>query len=137
MDARIAMMTNHSLFAEGLISRMREYPEQLDLRVFDFLQPDVVSHIVEFKPLAIILEENEKQQLNVSSFAHLLALLPNLLIVYLYLNKPDILIIQSERHPANGVGELMDIIRQSNGYSNQFLQKPASQLRHVNYLTQK
>jgi hypothetical protein len=129
MNARIAMMTNHSLFAEGLISRLREYPEQLDLRIFDLLQPDVVSHIVDFKPLVIILEENEAQQFNIGTFKQMLAILPNLLIIYLYLNQPDILIIQSERYLANGVGELVDIIRQTNSQLGHFLQKSAPQLQ--------
>jgi|OpeIllAssembly_1097287.scaffolds.fasta_scaffold202445_2 hypothetical protein len=129
MNARIAMMTNHSLFAEGLISRLREYPEQLDLQIFDLLQPDVVSHVVDFKPLVIILEENEDQQFNISSFKEMLAILPNLLIIYLYLNQPDILIIQGEHYLANGVGELVDIIRRTNNQLGHFLQKPAPQLQ--------
>jgi hypothetical protein len=129
MNARIAMMTNHSLFAEGLISRLREYPEQLELQIFDLLQPDVVSHVVEFKPLVIILEENEEQQFNIGTFKKMLAILPNLLIIYLYLNQPDILIIQSEHYFANGVGELVDIIRQTNSQLGHFLQKPAPQLQ--------
>jgi hypothetical protein len=134
MNARIAMMTNHSLFAEGLISRLREYPEQLDLRIFDHLQPDVVSHLVDFKPLVIILEENEEQQFNIGTFKQMLAILPNLLIIYLYLNQPDILIIQSERYLASGVGELVDIIRQTNSQLGHFLQKPAPQLQGVQTL---
>jgi hypothetical protein len=131
MDAKIAMMTNHSLFAEGVISRLREYPEQLDLQVFDLSQPDVISHVIEFKPLVVILEENEEQHFNISSFKHIFAMLPNLLIIYLYLDQPDILIIQSERHSANGVGELMDIIRQTRSQSGQFLQKSTPQLQGV------
>jgi hypothetical protein len=134
MNARIAMMTNHSLFAEGLISRLREYPEQLDLQIFDLLQPDVVSHVVEFKPLVIILEENEEQQFNIGTFKKMLAILPNLLIIYLYLNQPDILIIQSEHYLASGVGELVDIIRQTNSQLGHFLQKPAPQLQGVQTL---
>jgi hypothetical protein len=129
MNARIAMMTNHSLFAEGLISRLREYPEQLELQIFDLLQPDVVSHVVDFKPLVIILEENEEQQFNISTFKNMLAILPNLLIIYLYLNQPDILVIKSEHYLANGVGELVDIIRQTNSQLGHFLQKPAPQLQ--------
>lgn len=134
MNARIAMMTNHSLFAEGLISRLREYPEQLDLRIFDHLQPDVVSHLVDFKPLVIILEENEEQQFNVGTFKQMLAILPNLLIIYLYVNQPDVLIIQSERYLANGVGELVDIIRQTNSQLGHFFQKPAPQIQGVQTL---
>jgi hypothetical protein len=137
MDTRIAMMTNHSLFSDGLVSCLREYQEQLELQVFDPSQPDVISDIVKFHPLVIILEENEEQQLNISSIKQMSAILPNLLIIYLYLNQPDILIIQSERHPANGVGELMDIIRQTNSQFGQFLQKPAPQLQAVQLLTPK
>jgi len=134
MDARIAVMTNHSLFAEGLISRLREYPEQLDLKVFDLLQPDVVSHVVDFKPLVVILEENEEQQFSFRCFKEMLAIMPNLLIIYLYINQPDILIIQSEHYLANGVGELVDIIRQTNSQLGLFLQKPAPQLHGVQTL---
>jgi hypothetical protein len=137
MDARIAMMTNHSLFSDGLISRLREYPEQLELQVFDPSKPDVISNIVEFRPLVIILEETEEQQLDISSFKYMLTILPNLLIIYIYLNQPDILIIQSERHLATGVGELINIIRQTNSQFGQFIQKPAPQLYNVQPLPRK
>ena len=127
MDTRIAMMTNHSLFADRLISRLREYPEKLNLQVFDFSQPDVISHIVAFKPVVIILQENEGQQLDAGSLMQIFAILPNLLLVYLYLNQPEIQIIQSERCTANGVGQLVEIIRQSNNMVRQFSRTPTQQ----------
>lgn len=113
MDARIAILTAHSLFADGLISRLRDSQEAVELKVFDRKNPDVLQGIAAFKPLALILEEREMEQSENCSFKQILALLPNLLIICLRLGSPEIQVIQSESCPANGVGELLNIIRLS------------------------
>ncbi len=116
MDARIAILTAHSLLADGLISRLRDYPEAMELKVFDRKNPDVLQDIADFKPLVLILEERETEQSETCSLKQILALLPSLLIICLRLGSPEIQVIQSESCPANGVGELLDIIRLSSGH---------------------
>ena len=120
-NSRIAILTGHSLLADGIISRLREYPESLELRVFDNNEPNLIADIETFHPLAVILEESESQQIEHHSLKQLLNILPSLIIIYLRLGQSRIQIIQSEQYPANGVRELVDIIQQSKDHFSYIL----------------
>ncbi len=117
MESKIAILTAHSLLADGLISCLRDYPEATETKVFDGARPDVLSEIAIFHPLVLILDEDVTQQFETCSLKQILALLPSLLIIYLRLGSPEVQVIQSEPRPANGVKELLDIIRLSSGHS--------------------
>ncbi len=116
MDSKIAILTDHSLLAEGLISRLRGYLDSLELQVFDVNQADVLTQIVAFHPSVIILEEIEPQQLETCSLKRMLSLLPNLMVIYLRLGEQNIQVIESEQYPAKEVREVVDIIRQSRSH---------------------
>lgn len=120
-NSRIAILTGHSLLADGIISRLREYPETLELRVFDNKEPNVMTDIETFHPLAVILEESESQQFESCSLKQILNILPSPVVIYLRLGQPRIQIIQSEQCPANGVRELVDIIQQSKNHFSYIL----------------
>ena len=116
MDSKIAILTDHSLLAEGLISRLRGYLDSLELQVFDVNQADVLTQIVAFHPSVIILEEIEPQQFETCSLKRMLSLLPNLMVIYLRLGEQNIQVIESEQYPAKEVREVVDIIRQSRSH---------------------
>ena len=116
MESRIAILTAHSLLADGLVSRLRDYPEVAELKVFDGRTPDVLHQLAAFKPLVLILEEDEASSANATSLKQILAVLPSLLVIYLHLGRPEVQVIQSEPYPANGVKELLEIIRLSSGH---------------------
>ena len=116
MESKIAILTGHSLLADGLVSRLRDYPEAAELKVFDGQEPDILNQLIAFKPSVLILEEEGTQSNNACSLKKILALLPNLLVIYLHLGRPEVQVIQSEQCPANGVKELLEIIRLSSGH---------------------
>ena len=116
MESKIAILTAHSLLADGLVSRLRDYPEVSELKVFDGRTPDVLNQLAAFKPLVLILEEDEASSANATSLKQILAVLPSLLVLYLHLGRPEVQVIQSEQCPANGVKELLEIIRLSSGH---------------------
>jgi hypothetical protein len=125
METRVAILTGHSLLADGLISRLREYAEQLELQVFDIEQANVLSQITAFHPLALILEENKSGQAESCSLKSILTALPNTLVIYLGLGDDDIHVIQSEQHHAGGVQELLEIIRPTTEKQARLHSKPA------------
>ena len=116
MESKIAILTAHSLLADGLISRLQDYPDVAELKIFDGQEPDVLDQLVVFKPLVLILEEAESPSSNTASLKQILAILPNLLVIYLHLGRSEVQVIQSEQCPANGVKELLEIIRLSSGH---------------------
>ncbi len=128
-DSKIVILTNHSLLADGLISRLREYPDSLELWVFDANQVDVLTQIVAVQPSVVILEESEAQQLETCSLKQILSVLPNLMVIYLRLGQQDIQVIESEPYPAKEVREVVDIIHQARSHhSQQVLQEAAGRL---------
>ena len=87
-----------------------------ELKIFDGQEPDVLGQLVVFKPLVLILEEAESPSSNTASLKQILAILPNLLVIYLHLGRSEVQVIQSEQCSANGVKELLEIIRLSSGH---------------------
>ncbi len=129
MVSKIVILTNHSLLADGLISRLREYLDSLELQVFDADQVDVLTQIIAFQPSVVILEESEAQQLETCLLKHMLSILPNLMVIYLRLGQQDIQVIESEQYPAKEVKEVVDIIRQSRSHhAGHILQQAAKSL---------
>ena len=126
MKTRVAILTGHSLLADGLISRLREYAEQLELQVFDIEQADALAQVIAFQPLALIMEESASQPPEGCSLKTILTALPNTLVIYLRLGDGDIQVIQSEQHHANGVQELLEFIRPMNGKQARLPSNPAN-----------
>lgn len=112
-NSRIAILTDHSLLVDGITSRLQEYPEALDVRIFDKNEPNVLANIETFHPLVVILEECETHEFETCFLNPLLNILPNLILIYLRHGQPKVQIIQSGQYPANRVRELVDIIQQS------------------------
>ena len=118
MDTRIAILTSHSLLADGLVSCLKEFSSQLKVQVFDVTQADVLSEVFGFQPLAIILEKERSQQYETCSLQHILATFPNITVIYLHMDDSEVQVILSEQHIANGVRDLIEIIHPSGTQAN-------------------
>lgn len=118
MENRLAILTSHSLLADGLVSRLKEFGSQLELQVFDMTQSDVLSQVLAFRPLAIILEKERSQQYENCSLQHILAAFPNITVIYLHMDDSEIQVILSEQHIAGGVRDLIEIIHPSGKQAN-------------------
>ncbi|MEW6401398.1 MAG: hypothetical protein AB1649_06330 [Chloroflexota bacterium] len=110
MLTRIAVLTSHSLLADGLISRLREYSAQLELEVFDVTQPGVLAQVLAFRPLAIILEEYGANREH-CSLKQILTIFPKITVIYMHLGESEMQVILSEQYVAHGVRELIEHIR--------------------------
>lgn len=116
VDSRVALLTDHSLFADGLASRLREYLGSLELQVFDAGQTDALAQVAAFHPAVVILEESEARQPKPCLLKEMLNILPNLTIIYLRLEQEDIQVIESERCSAKETKEVVEIIRQARSH---------------------
>jgi len=123
MENRLAILTGHSLLADGLISRFREYSSLLDVQVFDIAQPDILAVVKEFQPLAIILDKDASQQYEDCSLKNILTTFPNITVIYLHLAESSVQVILSEQFVASGVRELIEIIHSFNDHLKKVGQK--------------
>jgi hypothetical protein len=116
--SRIAILTGHSLLADGIISRLNEYPDAIDLQIFDKNKPNMLADIKKFQPVVVILEEYGSHDLESYSLKQILNISPSLVIIYLRHGQSKVQILQSGQVPANRVRELLDIIQQSKDHDS-------------------
>ena len=56
MRTRVVILSGHSLFAEGVASRLKKHLDRLDLQVVDINEEDVLSKVVSLNPATMILD---------------------------------------------------------------------------------
>jgi len=111
MDARIAILTAHSLFADGIISRLREYPTRVEFQVFDIGEAGVLAQALAFNPSAIFLEGEVSSRYEDCSLEQLLTNFPNVTVVFLHISESKIQVILSEQYVASDVRALVEFLR--------------------------
>lgn len=110
MHTRIVVLTNHSLFVEGVVSYLTRQPEQLDLQVFDLTQPDVLAQAVSVCPKVIILDDSYPEMLRPFTLQELIQFIPELTIIRLDHQKLQIQVVRCEQHMVDEIRDLVDLI---------------------------
>ena len=52
----VVILSGQSLFAEGIASRLRQYPHLVQLEIVDPRRPDAMAQITAAQPSAVILD---------------------------------------------------------------------------------
>jgi DNA-binding NarL/FixJ family response regulator len=113
MQNRIVILSGHSLFAEGVASRLRQYPQRVDVRFVDPQQLDYVDQITNIQPSAVIVDAADTYTTQCCVLCDLLSALENVTIVRLEAQQKDIRIITSVRQQFAEVRDILDILDQS------------------------
>ena len=113
MQAQIVILSGHSLFAEGVASRLRQYPQRVDVHFVDPQQSDYMDQIKNIRPTAVIIDAADTDNSQCCLLCDLLMAIPNLTIVRLEAQKPDIQIVNSSHHRINEVRDIIDIIEKT------------------------
>jgi len=109
----IVILSSHSLFADGVASRLREYPQRIDVRFVDPQQPDYIEQINAIQPAAIVIDAANGESPQCCPLCNLLVSFSNLTIFYLEAQQNDIQIVTSVRHSLNEIRDLIDIVERS------------------------
>ena len=113
MPNRLIILSDHSLFAEGVASRLRQYPERVDVRFVDPQQTDYLDQIKEIRPSAVIVDAADTDCTQCCLLCDLLTALANVTIIRLEIQHKDIQIVTSSQHPLNEVRDILDIVERS------------------------
>jgi DNA-binding NarL/FixJ family response regulator len=113
MPNRLIILSEHTLFAEGVASRLRQYPERVDVRFVDPQQPDYLDQIKKIRPSAVIINAAETDGTQCCLLCDLLIALANVTIVRLEIQDKDIQIVRSWQHSLTEVKDILKIIEQS------------------------
>ena len=110
---RLVILSNHSLFAEGVASRLLQYPERVDFRFVDPQQADYLEQIQKIRPSAVILDAADTDSNQCCTICDLLMALVNVTIIRLEAQSKDIQIVTSSQYPLNEVRDIIDIVERS------------------------
>ncbi len=107
---RIVILSGQSLFAEGIASRLKEYPHEINVAVVDPDGPDCFELISAHKPSVIILDASDGITTALCPLNRLLALVPDLKVIHLDSQKEQVQVVTSEQHEAAGVDDLIRML---------------------------
>ncbi len=110
MSNRLIILSNHSLFTEGVASRLRQYPEHVDLRFVNPQQADYIEQISLIRPAAVIMDAADKDTTQCCVLCDLLTALEDVTIIRLDVQQKDIRVIKSMQKQFDEVRDILDII---------------------------
>jgi hypothetical protein len=114
MQTRVVILSGHSLFAEGVASRLKKHLDQLDLQVVDINEDDVLSKIVSLKPATVILEALDSETSNTIPLSKLLKSLPEITVIRLDPHQSQVQVVTSEERMLAEVKDLIEVIQGNN-----------------------
>ena len=114
---KVVVLTGKSLLVEGLLSRLRAYSRQLELKVVDLAAPNFSQQVSEFRPEIIIFDESDIKDSLPYSLVDLLNSMPDAILLELRLDNPNIQMIQSVRFTASNAEELVQIFQPKDSIS--------------------
>ena len=107
---RIVILSGHSLFAEGIASRLKEYPHEINVTVVDPEIPDCFAVISAQKPSVIILDASDEITSEMCPLYRLLTLVPDLKVIHLDSQQERVQVVTSEQQAAAGVADLIRML---------------------------
>ncbi|MBN1669164.1 MAG: hypothetical protein JW862_18865 [Anaerolineales bacterium] len=113
MPSRIVILSNHSLFAEGIASRLRQYPERVEVHFVDPQHPDYLEAISTIRPAAVLIDAADTELTQCCTLCELLVALPHLTVIRLDVQERDLQVVTSIQRHFHQVRDLLDIVEQS------------------------
>ena len=115
---RVVALTSNSLLIQGLVSRLRDYAQVFDIHVVDLAAPDSLQQVSDFRPEIIIFEEGDLKDTTYPSLVDFLNSLPEVILLELRLDNPNVQWIQSVRVEASTTDDLVNIFKTSGSISD-------------------
>jgi hypothetical protein len=109
----VVILSSHSLFIEGVASRLRQYPQRVDVQFVDPQQPDFIPQIKSIRPAVILVHSTDPEDEQPRLFCDLLTVLSNVTIIRLGAKHKEAQIVTSTKRKINEVRDIIDIAEQS------------------------
>jgi hypothetical protein len=113
MQNQIVILSSHSLFADGIASRLRQYPQRASVQFIDPRQPDYIAEIKNLRPVAVLMDAADTGIGQCCLMCDLLLNLLDVTIIRLEVQRKDIQVVTSVQQSIDEVKEIIDIIAQS------------------------
>lgn len=109
--ARIVILSNGSVFVEGIASRLRQFMRASDLRTIDSRQPDPLGQLVATRPALVIAEATDSRLEQICPLDSLLAALPKVTVIRLDSKENRMQVVTSVHRRTGGTGGLIRTIQ--------------------------
>ena len=109
--SRVVVLSSHSLYAEGVLTRLKAHSNALELHVVEADQTDALDQILAIQPAAVIVDASDKDANAHCPLGRLLRELPNVRIIRLDPINKGFQLVTSEQHDAEEVQELLAILK--------------------------
>ncbi len=113
MRTRVVILSGHSLFAEGVASRLKKHLDRLDLQVVDINEDDVLSKIVSLRPASVILDAMDAETNDAIPLTKLLKSLPEVTVIRLDPQQSQVQVVTSEERMLGEVKDLIEVIQEN------------------------
>ncbi|MDX1435332.1 MAG: hypothetical protein R3335_00880 [Anaerolineales bacterium] len=108
--SQVVILSGQTLFAQGIASRLKQYPQKVDVLILDPEEAQIVEQTREARPAAVIVDASEPNQETFYSLWMLLTTIPNLKVIRLHLEHSDIQIVTSTHLNASDVRDLIELL---------------------------
>ena len=106
----MVILSGKSLFAEGIASRLRQFPQRVDVSILDPLEGDPISRVGRDHPAAVIIDGSEPKTDTYCSLCELLFNNPGLKVIRLDPEQSVVQIVTSAQLKASDVRDLVELI---------------------------
>lgn len=112
---KVVVLTDYSLLAQGIASRLRQSSRSLEVVVLDFRQADVMEELVNLRPQVVIYGSRDVEQSDRIPLGSLFNMLPNLMVIELNLDNSNIQLIRGGQYNAADSTDLVSMLEDVNG----------------------
>jgi DNA-binding NarL/FixJ family response regulator len=107
---RVVILSDQSLFTEGIASRLRDHMDQLEMVVIDPRGTDVIEQMALFQPSSVIMDASDSEVTNLCPLNDILMAVPEVKVLRLDPQQDQIQVVTSEQKVAGKVQDLVDVI---------------------------
>ncbi|MEW6404214.1 MAG: hypothetical protein AB1649_20650 [Chloroflexota bacterium] len=110
MRQQVVILSDHSLFAQGVASRFKQYPERVHLHFVNPRDDDSFNRIAAIQPAAVILSSSESDMREKCLLCDLVSTFPSIRIIRLAVDQDPVQVITSQQSRLKEVRDLLDLL---------------------------
>ncbi len=110
MRKQVVILSDQSLFAQGVASRFEQFPERVALHFVHPKDEDSFDQIAAIEPDAVILSASEADMKENCLLCDLVSVFPFIRIIRLSVDQGPVQIITSQQNQLSEVRDLLDLL---------------------------
>ena len=112
---KVVVLTDYSLLAQGITSRLRQSSSSLEVMVLDFRQANVMEELLRIQPQVVIYGSRDVEKSDRIPLGSLFNILPNLMVIELNLDNSNIQLIRGGQYNAADSTDLVSMLEDVSG----------------------